>query len=92
MIVGYPSETYKQQTNIKNVLVNRKALKGYFDHIEAYHAKGKQRLEIINYTMPTSLGFSGSPILAVRDDQLIVIGIHTHRGQQEGINSGVYFD
>ena len=42
--------------------------------------------------MPTSHGFSGSPILAVTDGQLVVIGIHTHRGKEEGINSGVYFD
>lgn len=36
MIVGYPSESYKEQINIQNVLVNRQNLRGHFAYIEAY--------------------------------------------------------
>lgn len=43
MIVGYPSDSYKQQIDIKNVLVNRQILKGHFSFIEAYRANNDQQ-------------------------------------------------
>ena len=36
---------------------------------------------IINHTMKTSIGFSGSPIISRnKQGRLQVIGIHTHKG------------
>ena len=48
---------------------------------------------IINHTMKTSIGFSGSPIIS-RNNQgrLQVIGIHTHKGFSPEYNSGLYFN
>lgn len=42
--------------------------------------------------MPTSPGFSGSPILKKdQNGSYHVIGIHTHRGRDDKANSGLYF-
>mgnify|MGYP000221092816 CR=1 FL=1 len=47
---------------------------------------------VINYTMKTGIGFSGSPILAKTENfDYKVVGIHTHKGVQKGFNSGLFF-
>ena len=48
---------------------------------------------ILSYTMPTSVGVSGSPIL-IKDSHsnYKIAGLHTHRGLSKEYNSGLYFD
>lgn len=37
--------------------------------------------EILNHSLKTRLGHSGSPIFALNNNkQVIIIGIHTHKG------------
>ena len=51
---------------------------------------------IINHTMKTSVGQSGSPIIVVDtngpEPELYAVGIHTHRGIRKDFNSGLYFN
>lgn len=95
-VIGYPSEFYGSTMYFQSADVERKELIGRYHSIEYYTTtkqnKQEIRLEIINYTMPTSLGFSGSPIIASNGDKYYAIGIHTHRGKAPGYNSGVYFN
>lgn len=47
---------------------------------------------IINHTMKTSIGISGSPIISKnKKGELIIVGIHTHKGFSSEYNSGLYF-
>jgi V8-like Glu-specific endopeptidase len=42
--------------------------------------------------MKTEVGHSGSPILMRRrEGEMVVVGIHTHRGVRKGVNLGVCF-
>lgn len=57
-----------------------------------YFSKTQEKDNIIHYRVTTSVGMSGSPILVCDDKTYSAIGIHTHRGQEPGYNSGIYFN
>lgn len=57
-----------------------------------YLSKTQEKDNIIHYCIPTSVGMSGSPILVCDGNTYSAVGIHTHRGQEPGYNSGIYFD
>ena len=64
-------------------MAKRKHMKGRLHSIE--------REYIINHTMPTNGGISGSAIFSVVNGKTLMVGIHTHHGSQ-GYNSGIRFN
>lgn len=79
-ITGYPSQQFLKCANIFDASFERVALKGKILEING---------SIIYHNLDTSLGHSGSPILAYNIHQEpVILGIHTHKGSNR--NSGVF--
>ena len=50
----------------------------------------KPEKDIMNYTIRTGIGFSGSPVLVEdKDGGCKVVAIHTHKGMKKSHNSGL---
>lgn len=86
-IIGYPSHKFRTCMRFDKAYVKRSELYGL-----PYLSKTQEKDNIVHYRIPTSVGMSGSPILVCDDKTYSAIGIHTHRGQEPGYNSGIYFD
>lgn len=79
-IAGYPSQQFLKCANIFDAVFERVTLEGKILEIDG---------SIIYHNLNTSLGHSGSPILAYNIHQdPVIIGIHTHKGSNR--NSGVF--
>jgi V8-like Glu-specific endopeptidase len=79
-ITGYPSQQFLKCANIFDAVFERVSLKGRILEIDD---------SIVYHDLNTSLGHSGSPILAYNIHQEpVILGIHTHKGSTR--NSGVF--
>ena len=86
-VIGYPSANYLSNINPFSVYLKRKESKGSF-----YISENKVDF-IIDYTMETGVGMSGSPVMIQKQEgDFKIVGIHTHRGLTSSYNSGLYFN
>lgn len=45
----------------------------------------------LQYKIHTVKGYSGSPVLCKAGQDWVVVGMHTHQGQNSKYNAGLYF-
>jgi V8-like Glu-specific endopeptidase len=82
-ISGYPSKDYLACVPLYNANFKRKDLVGNLIHIYNH---------VIFHEMETEKGHSGGPIFAINSlGEVIIIGLHTHKGK-DNCNKGIFFN
>ena len=76
-VIGYPN-TYFSSRNFRDSQTFKQ--EQFIGEEFGAELRSKQS-HVFHYTMKTTIGMSGSPIFAIKENDVRVVGIHTHRGK-----------